>query len=197
LNRNVVILGAGGHARVVADVINANNDHVIGFLDDDPEKDVLGKIDEYINFSKAEFAIGVGSVELRKKFSEYKVKWYTGVHPSSVVSPSAIIGVGTIVMPHVTVNANAQVGNFCILNSGAIIEHDNIVKNYSHISVGARLGGNVCIEEEVWVGIGATVKNNLSICSGTIIGAGAVVVKDIETTGVYVGVPAKILIGSE
>ena len=197
MNRNVVILGAGGHAGVVADVIRANNDHVVGFLDDDPEKDVLGKINEYIDFPKAEFAMGVGSIELRKKFSKYDVKWYTGVHPSAIVSPSAVIGVGTIVMPHVIVNANSEIGDFCILNSGAIVEHDNIVKKYSHISVGAKLGGNVCIEEGVWIGIGATVRNNLSICSGTIIGAGAVVVKDIVRTGVYVGVPAKRLIKNE
>lgn len=191
LNRDIVILGASGHGHVIADIVTASGDKVLGFLDDDSSKDVLGKISDYANFDNAEFVIGIGNVEVRKELSKLPLKWYTAIHPSAIVSPSVMIEEGTVVMPNAVINSQSRIGKHCIINTGAIVEHDNEIGDYSHISVGAKLGGTVKIGKESWIGIGAVVSNNISICGNTIIGAGAVVISNIIKTGTYVGVPAK------
>lgn len=192
-SKKVVILGAGGHAHVIADAVASAGDVVIAFLDDDINAaDRAGCIRDYVNYKDAEFVIGIGNAEVREKLaSELKVKWYTAVHKSAVISKSAQIGEGTVIMPNAVVNARATVGNHCIINTGAVVEHDDIVMEFAHISVGAKLGGNVNIGKSTWVGIGATVINNVSVCGGCIIGAGATVVKNIYESGKYTGLPAK------
>ena len=187
----MIIIGASGHGHVIADAVCANGDRLLGFLDDDAGKAPLGKIEDYEKYGDAEFVIGIGNTAVRKKLSALPVKWYTAIHPSAIVSPSARIGEGTVVMPNAVINARSQVGEHCIINSGAIVEHDNTVGDYAHVSVGAKLGGTVTVGEAAWVGIGATVKNNVRICADCMIGAGAVVVKDIVEAGTYIGVPAK------
>ena len=96
-----------------------------------------------------------------------------------------------VLLPKKQVPAGAKIGEHCIINTGAIVEHDNILENYVHISVGAKLAGTVHVGRATWIGIGASVSNNLSICENCMIGAGAVVVKDITESGTYIGVPAK------
>ena len=190
--KKVVILGASGHAHVIADIVAACGDKVEAFLDDNPSiEGVSGSISGYEKYIDAEFVIGIGNAEIRKKFSNLPVKWYTAIHPSAVVSPKGTIGEGTVVMPNAVINSGANIGKHAIINTAAVVEHDNIIGNYVHISVGAKIGGTVQVGESTWVGIGATVNNNISICSGCIIGAGAVVVKDIKIKGTYIGVPAK------
>ncbi len=191
MNRNVIIIGASGHGRVIADIVRANGDKVLGFLDDDESKETLGKIADYGKYSDAEFVIGIGNTAVRKKMSELPLKWYSAIHPTAVISPSVEIGEGSVVMPNAVINAEAKIGNHCIINSGAIVEHDNTIGDYCHISVGAKLGGTVEVGNETWVGIGATVINNISICGGCVIGAGSVVVKNITEPGTYIGIPAK------
>ncbi len=191
MNVKVIIIGAGGHGRVIADIIRANGDTVLGFLDDDNTKDVLGSISDYSKYADAYFIVGIGNNALRKKLSALPVKWYTAIHPSAIVSPSAVISEGTAIMPNAVINANAVVGKHCIVNTGAIVEHDDNIGDYSHVSVGAKIGGTVKAGQSVWIGIGATVINNVTICDECTIGAGAVVIDNITTSGIYVGVPAK------
>lgn len=191
MNRNVIIIGASGHGNVIADIVRANNDCVLGFLDDDPSKPTLGTVADYAKYSDAEFVIGIGDAQVRAKLSALPLKWYTAIHPSAIISPSAQIGEGTVIMPNVIVNANSVVGKQCILNSGAIVEHDNTIGDFTHISVGVRLGGTVRVGSFTWVGIGAIVRNNISITNDCVIGAGAVVVKNIEGKGTYVGAPVR------
>lgn len=193
MNKNVIVIGAGGHGKVIADIIVANKDHFIGYLDDDLTKSVLGAINDYSKYDNCEFVIGIGNNETRKKISSLPIKWYSAIHPSAVISPSAIIGEGTVVMPNAVINADAVIGKHCIINTGAIIEHDDAINDYAHISVGAKLGGTVTIGRQSMIGIGATVKNNITIQENAIIGAGAVVVKNVEKSGTYIGVPAKLL----
>ena len=189
--KDVIIIGASGHGKVIADTIEASGDKVIGFLDDDTSKEVLGQVADYDKFD-AEFVIAIGNPEIRERIANsLKCKWYTAVHPAAVVSPSAVIGEGTVVMPNAVINADAVVGNHCIVNTGAVVEHDNKLGDYVHISVGAKLGGTVSVGDRTWIGIGACVSNNTNICSDSMIGAGAAVVKDITEAGTYVGVPAK------
>lgn len=192
--KKVVILGASGHAHVIADIIIARGDKVEAFLDDNTSiACVSGSILNYIDFKDCEFVIGIGNAEIRKKLSDLPVKWYTAIHPSAVVSPKATIGEGTVVMPNAVINSGAIIGKHSIINTGAVVEHDNAIGNYVHISVGAKVGGTVTIGNSTWVGIGAVVNNNIKICGRCVIGAGAVVVKNINEIGTYIGVPAHLI----
>ena len=192
--KQVVILGASGHAHVIADIVRANGDQVVAFLDDDfNATDRSGKISDYIRYENCEFVIGIGNTKVREHFSHLPLHWYTAIHPSAIISQSVSIKEGTVIMPNAVINAGAKVGSHCIINTAAVIEHDDIIEDFAHISVGANLGGNVCIGKATWIGIGATVSNNINICGETIIGAGAVVINNIKISGVYAGVPAKMI----
>lgn len=200
--KSVVIIGAGGHGKVVADIVLKSGDRVLGFLDDNQmsgEKiagiPVLGKIREYIQFrDKAEFIIAIGNANVREQISRImeKVRWYTAIHPTAVISNINVsIANGSVIMANAVVNACSVIGKHCIINTGAIVEHDNVIADFVHISVGANLAGTVHVGKNTWIGIGASVSNNITICSDCIIGAGAVVVKDITEAGTYIGIPAK------
>ncbi len=190
--KEVVIIGASGHGKVIADIVASAGDKVVGFLDDNPNINVLGKVSDYPKFSDKYFIIAIGNADVRQRIAnEITVKWYTAVHATAVVSPSAEIGDGTVVMPNVVINASTKIGVHCIINTGAIIEHDNKIGDYSHVSVGSRIGGTVTIGSHSWIGIGSTLSNNVTICDRCTIGAGSVVVRDILEQGTYVGVPAK------
>lgn len=190
-SKNVVIIGRGGHAHVIADIIVANGDKVIALLDYNIGKNDLSA---YLIHKNYEFIIGIGDCDVRRQIAmQLDVNYYTAVHPSAIISPSAIIGAGTVVMPNTVINAQAKIGRHCIINTGAIVEHNNILADFVHVSVGVKLGGTVNIGQNSMIGIGATVSNNVRICENCIIGAGAVVVKEIENGGVYAGIPAKLI----
>ena len=192
--KKVVILGASGHAHVIADIVTACGDLVEAFLDDNTSiEGVSGSISEYVNFKDCEFVIGIGNAEIRKKLSALPVKWYTAIHPSAVVSPKATIGEGTVVMPNAVINSGAIIGKHTIINTAAIIEHDNVIEDFVHVAVGAKLAGEVHVGKRTWVGIGASVVQCTKVCDDCMIGAGAIVVKDIKEAGTYVGVPAGIV----
>ena len=196
---DVIIIGAGGHARVIADIVRCRGDRLLGFLDDHAVSGsgaipVLGTAKDYVNYPDACFIIGIGNAAVRRKIAESMegVNWYTAIHPSAVVSQMEVsIGPGTAVMAGAVINPGAKIGAQCIINSAAVVEHDNVIGDLTHISVCAKLAGTVTVGPDSWVGIGATVSNNLSICGGCMIGAGAVVVKSITEPGTYVGVPAR------
>lgn len=201
MKKQVVIIGAGGHGKVIADIVRSCGDQVLGFLDDDtqlPEQicgiPYLGPVSRYTAYPQAEFIIAIGSAAIRRRIARTLtgVAWYTALHPTAVVSGlDTAVGEGTVIGPNAVVNAGASIGRHCIINSGAIVEHDNVIEDYVHISVGAKLGGTVQVGEAAWIGIGGTVSNNLSICPGALVGAGGVVVKNIEEPGTYVGVPVR------
>ena len=197
--KDVIIIGAGGHARVIADIVHCRGDRCLGFLDDFTQNSignipVLGKINDYVNHPDAFFIIGIGKAAIRRKVAERmgEVQWYTAIHPSAVVSDMNVsIGQGTTVMAGAVINPGAVIGAQSIINTAAVVEHDNQIGDFVHISVGARLAGTVTVESDSWVGIGAVVSNNLRICGGCMIGAGAVVIRSIQEPGTYVGVPAR------
>ena len=194
-----VIIGAGGHAKVIADIALKSGYMDIRFVDDHATCDVMGFpivgiVDDitHLNDDDTDFVIGIGNNAVRKVIAErYDVNWVTLIHPSAQVALRTKIGKGTVVMANAVVNACATVGEHCIINTGAIVEHDNVIENYVHISPNAALGGTVRVGAETHVGIGATINNNIEICSDCIIGAGAVVIRDIKTSGTYIGVPIR------
>lgn len=199
MNKNVMIIGGGGHAKVVIDCIRSGGDRPVGILDDKlPEGTsvldvpVLGKIAQWQEFAQNDFIIAIGNNEVREKVAEQlPVQWYTAVHPRATVSAYAALGQGTVVMPGAVINAGASVGDHCIVNTCAVVEHDCVLEHYVHISPDAALGGTVTVGAKSHIGIGAVVRNNIAICGACVIGAGAVVVKAITEPGTYAGVPAK------
>ena len=198
MSEHIIVIGGGGHAKVVIDCIRSAGDTVAGILDDSLAVGgtvlhipVLGKTEDYMHFADKKFIVAIGNNAVRRRLAEnMDVEWYTAVHPRATVSQYAKLGKGSVVMPGAVINAGANIGNHCIINTGAVVEHDNRIGDYVHISPAAPLGGTVAVGDSTHVGIGASVKNNITICGGCTIGAGAVVVKDITECGVYVGVPA-------
>lgn len=201
MSKQVIVIGAGGHGKVIADIARSCGDTVLGFLDDSlaaPESvcgiPVLGRIENYVNYPDTRFVVAIGNGEVRRKVVQRMegVRWYTAIHPSAVISPmETAIGEGTVIMAGAVVNPCAVIGRHCIINTKASVDHDNRIGDYTHISVGATLAGTVTVGQTVWVGAGAVISNNLSVCDGCMIGTGAVVIRSIEETGTYVGVPAR------
>lgn len=210
MDYNIIVLGAGGHAKVIADIIIKTKNKVIGFLDDniqigtqiinyqDKEIKVIGKISDSMQLLKEnenlKFIIGIGNNNIRRKLAEnYKLPYITLIHPSVNISIQTNIEAGSVIMANATINAGAKIGKQCIVNTGAVIEHDNVLEDYVHISPNVALGGTVKVGRCTHIGIGATVRNNINICENSIVGAGAVVVKNIEKEGTYIGIPAKLV----
>lgn len=197
--KQIVIIGASGHGKVVADIIEKSGNIVRGFLDDNASGEVfgysiLGQVCDYNNYdSECEFVIAIGDNQVREKIANSikQVKLFTAIHPSVCMAKDVIIGQGTVVMANAVINSSAKIGFNCIINTGVIVEHDNFIGNYVHLSPKVSLGGTVNIGKSTHIGIGATVRNNITITDNCIVGAGAVVVNDILNSGTYVGVPAR------
>lgn len=199
MSKKLVIVGASGHGKVIADIALKTGYEIIGFLDDNASLKeicgfpVLGNI-EKINYykEKCEFVIAIGNNSIREKIAkQYDVNWAILVHPTAIIGMNVQIEKGTVIMANAVINPSSHIGKHCIINTGTIVEHDNFLQNYVHVSPNAALAGTVHLGERVHVGVGACVKNNTSVIGDVVIGAGAVVVKDITENGVYVGVPAR------
>lgn len=205
MNKKVVILGAGGHAKSIADIVLKSNDEVIGFLDDNLEKgtiiieskniQVIGRIEEVTKIEKDEdifFIIGIGKNNIRENIAnKYNLKYYTAIHPTSVIAEDVNIGEGTAIMANTVINVSSNVGKHCIVNTGTIVEHDNTIEDYVHLSPNVTLSGTVKVGKCTHLGTGTKVKNNITITSDVTVGVGGVVVKDINEKGTYVGVPVR------
>lgn len=195
MNR-LIIIGASGHGKVVADIATLMGYEDIVFLDDDESltecagKPIIGKSSEA---PAGDIFIAVGNTKIRKHLMEY----YTGrkfpvlVHPNAVIARGTLIGSGSVVMGGVVINPGVIIGQGCIVNTCSSIDHDCNIGDYVHIAVGTHICGTVKIGNSTWIGAGSTISNNVNICGECIIGAGAVVIKDIVKSGTYVGIPAK------
>ncbi|QCX32362.1 acetyltransferase [Caloramator sp. E03] len=208
--KKIVLVGAGGHCKVIIDIIKSIEEfEIVGITD---KSNICGNLlgipiigdDEVLQdlFNKGvEYAfVSLGSIdnlafryELYKKLKQIGFKVPTLIHKNSIVSPYASIEEGVCIMANAVVNANAYVGKNSIINTSSIIEHDCIIGDNCHISPGAKLGGNCKIGNNVHIGIGATVIHSINIGENTTIGAGAVVIDNIGDNKVAVGVPAKII----
>nr|WP_051527119.1 acetyltransferase [[Eubacterium] cellulosolvens] len=194
----LIIIGAGGHGKVVADIAKRKGYEDIVFLDNDTSvKECFGYPvigpDTRDRELEGDLFVAVGNPFIRMKLMERNKErsFPTLIHPDAVIADDTEIGGGTVVMAGTVVNPGTKIGMGCIVNTSASVDHDCIVGDYSHISVGAHLCGTVKIGNRVWVGAGATVSNNVNICPDITIGAGAVVIHNIEEKGIYIGVPAK------
>ncbi|WP_144549947.1 acetyltransferase [Peribacillus simplex] len=205
--RPIIVIGEGGHSKVIQDIIKEGGVYkIIAILDDKYKKPtkyndiVIGPVSyamKLIQSIKAEFIIAIGNNAIRKRIAcnliELRVMFATVIHPNATVSTSAHIEEGTVVMAGSVINAEAVIGRHVIINSGAIVEHDNRIGDYAHVSPGAVLTGIVQVGEGTHVGARATVIPGKKIGNWSIIGAGATVVKDIPDYVTAVGLPAKVM----
>ncbi len=199
--KKLIIIGASGHGKVVADIAVQNGYEEILFLDDNPEiKEcggfpVVGISKDSVNYMEYDFIVGIGDVQNRIRIQEQLEREglhiTTLIHPSAVVAKSAVIQSGTVVMAGAVINPGAKIGKGCIINTCSSVDHDCVISDYVHVSVGVHIAGMVHIGERTWIGAGATVSNNLSICADCMIGAGAVVVNNLTESDTYLGIPAR------
>lgn len=205
MKNKLLIIGASGHGKVIADIaLQIDKWNYIAFLDDnkalktsmgveiiDTSDNIYKYIDDY------EIFVGIGNNSIRQKLYE---KLETAgamipvlIHPNSTIGQQVEIGNGTAVMAGAVINCCTNIGKGCIINTGSTVDHDNIVEDFAHISPGVHLAGNVKVGKESWLGIGSLVLNNITITGGCTIGAGSVVVKDISIPGTYVGTPVRMI----
>jgi sugar O-acyltransferase (sialic acid O-acetyltransferase NeuD family) len=205
MNRKLLIIGASGHGKVVADIAKKISKwDSIAFLDDDENKTqamnikVIGKIsDVYKYIDDYDIFVGIGNNYTRERIQEHLEKLGANIpiliHPEAILSEDVEVKQGTVIMAGAIINCSTRIGKGCIINTGVTIDHDNIIEDYVHISPGANLAGTVIVGAKTWIGIGSVVSNNVNITSNCIIGAGALVIKDIKEAGTYVGVPVRKL----
>lgn len=203
--KRLIIAGAGGHGKVLADIADKMGIYAqIVFLDDNKNvKSVMGYpvigTMEFSDFQTEtdEIIVAVGNCHIRRKlqtkYEHMGIKIATLIHPTAIIGTNVTIDSGTVIMAGAVINCDAIIGKGNIINTCASVDHECIIKEFSHISVGTRLCGNVHVGNTCWIGAGSVISNNISICSDCIIGVGAVVVKDIEMPDTYIGIPAKIM----
>ena len=202
----LLIAGAGGHGRVVADTAAMQSGYSeIAFLDDRfPELSrsgdwpVVGKLEDMarLRASYESFTAAFGNARLRIKLLDDAVRLGFAtpviVHPRACLARAVAIGGGTVVMAGAVVNIGASIGRSVIINSAAVVEHDVTLGDGVHVSPGACIAGEVSVGARSWIGIGSVVRQCLKIGSDVTLGAGAVCVADIPSGQVAVGVPAKV-----
>ena len=210
MNTRIVIVGAGGHGRVVADMIdllnnqnNINKTNIVGFLDDDirlkgkiiNKKPVLGPIKNLKDIEYDEVVITIGDNVLRRKlfvdFLSHGKRFSVICHPNSIISPNVEIGQGSQIVGGVVVNTGTRIGQNTIINTGCTIDHDNWIGDHVHTAPGVHLGGDVVVGDDTFIGMGAIVAPRCKIGKGCTIGAGSVVLKDIPDGEFVFGTPAK------
>jgi sugar O-acyltransferase (sialic acid O-acetyltransferase NeuD family) len=199
----VLILGAGGHAKVVADILCCQDVPVMGFLDDNPAiwgatrlgLPILGGIATYREYLPGGLILGIGDIAVRQAVIERLGPhacdlWCNALHPRATVAQSVRLGRGVAVMAGAVVNPDAVLGDHSVVNTGATVDHDCIIGEYAHIGPGAHLAGGIRVGPSAFIGIGASVTPWLTIGEGAIVGAGSVVISDVPSRVVVKGVPA-------
>ncbi len=207
MTKSLLIVGAGGHARVLASALKASGQAVAGFLDRDSSlwgktidgvsirggDDLLERADDTIILVN-----GLGSTDLpaarRALFERFNARGYrfaTVVHPAAIVVEGASFGVGAQIMAGAILQTGVEIGVNTVINTGAIIDHDSKIGAHCHIAPGCALSGNVQVGDASHIGIGASVIEGIVIGSNVVVGAGAVVVRDVADQKKMIGVPAK------
>lgn len=205
-NDILLIMGAGGHGRVAADIaLKMGTWQKVVFADDNDSiktsmgLNVICRFEDTMEYIKnCDIFVALGDNKTRSKIQSSLegngAKIPVLIHPCSVISSDVKIGNGTVVMAGAVINCGTKIGKGCIVNTGTTIDHDNIIEDYVNISPGAHLAGAVNVGKFSWLGIGCIVSNNIKIAANCIAGAGCVVISDITEKGTYVGVPARRLV---
>jgi len=208
--QKIVILGAGGHAQVAADIIISTPSELalydlVGFLDDDPAaidnvilgKPVLGLISELNQIPHDGIFIAIGHNPVRAKLYQQSIEQEENlvnlIHNSAIISSDVSLGSGVMIAPGAIVNSGTVIGNNVIINTGATVDHHNRIGDHVHIAPGVHLGGNVIADEGSLIGIGTTIIPQRKVAAWSIVGAGSVVTKDVDSGVIAAGVPARVI----
>ena len=203
MKEQLIIIGASGHGKVVADIAEKmGNYQRIAFLDDNESIEncngfpVIGKVssaDDYL--AESDMFVAIGNTDIRCNVLNTLISKGASIpvliHPNAVIGKNVNIDIGTVIMAGVVINSDTDIGKGCIINTSASVDHDCRIHDYVHVSVGVHIAGTVEIGENTWIGIGSTVSNNIVIAKNGMIGAGAVVIKNLPENCVAVGAPAK------
>ncbi len=204
----LIIVGGGGHAKVVASTLLLQHRVVLGFVDVDPATPPLlgianlGNDDTVFDYSpdRVRLVNGVGSVKsttlrqtIYENFVSKDYSFETVIHPSAIVSPDVEVGAGVQIMAGAVVQPGCQVGFNAIINTGACVDHDCVIGAHAHIAPGATLSGRVHVGSGSQIGTGATIIQGITVGASSIVGAGAVVIRNVPDGVIVVGVPAALL----
>lgn len=212
MSKRVLIIGAGGHAQVVAEALwrmaeAGSGWEPLGFVDDEPTRQgrsflglpVLGPLTAWREIGADAVIVAIGDNATRRRLylalQEAGARFATVVHPRAVVAPDVLIGPGSMVLAGVVVNTGSVIGANVILNTACSLDHHNRIGDHVHVAPGVHTGGEVTIGEGALVGIGATVLPRRTVGAWSVLGAGAVAVHDIPAGVTAVGVPARVIAG--
>lgn len=203
---NIVVIGAGGHAKVVIDILlKDSTKNIVGILDDGFEKlkyrdifgiNILGKVSELKRFPKDySYIIAIGNRDVRDRIvKKYPyLKYINAISPRAYIANGVEIGVGTVISHNAVINPDTKIGNHCIINTGAVVEHDTLVGDLSHIAPGVTICGGVTIGRGCWIGAKSVVIEGKSIGENCMIGAGSVIVRDVEKNSKVYGNPGRVV----
>jgi sugar O-acyltransferase (sialic acid O-acetyltransferase NeuD family) len=196
-NKSVYLYGAGGHAKVIRDILEECDITVKGISDDNPATTQFMEMEVmYGPKSGEEYIVSIGNCGIRRKIAEKLADegctFATAIHPSAIISKHATVEEGSVVMQGAIVQSGAKIGRHCIVNTAATVDHDCNIGDYVHIAPGVTICGDVTIGEGCWVGAGSVVIQGVKIGRGSFIGAGSVVCKDIPEGVVAYGNPCKV-----
>jgi sugar O-acyltransferase (sialic acid O-acetyltransferase NeuD family) len=200
----ILIVGGGGHARVVADILLAMDSmEPVGFVTGDVPAGspgplglkVLGGDDDVPRIPHDGLVVAVGENGIRRRlFERFAAQGETlvnAVHPSAILAPDVVLGRGCVVCPGAIVNTGTVIGDNVILNSGCVVEHECAIADHVHVGPGAKLAGAVRVGEAAFIGLGAAVVPGVAVGRASVVGAGSVVLRDVEPEVTVVGVPAR------
>lgn len=201
MNNGVIIIGAGGQARVILSTLMALGEKIAGFIDSNPQLlnkiihgyPVLGDASLLPQLSGHTAIIGIGNNAIRKRIATTypDLNWQTFIHPTATVHSSVYMGKGTIVAAGAVIQIDAAIGDHSIVNTSASIDHDCRIDDFAHIAPGTRLGGNVKIGEGALIGINSCAIYGMTVGAWSVVGAGSVIVRPIESEVYAKGAPAK------
>ena len=198
----LMIIGTGGHASVITDIIKTLNCYTIkGYLDDacsgytQSDGLIYDGIEHIERYKDYYFVVAIGDNKQRAavyhRLSLDDKYFATIIHPTACIGSNVTIQAGTVVMPHAVIQANTCIAKQCIINTKACVEHDNDIRSFTHIGPNATLAGNVHVGSKCLLGASATVIPNITIQDNVVVGAGSTVIHDIQSDLTVVGSPAK------
>lgn len=205
MNKQIIIIGDGGHASVLAEVLIAQQRKIMGYTAPHESKSFfnlpyLGTDDVIFEYSSdmVELVLGLGMINItpvRKSiFEQFSSKGYlfaNVIHSTAIISPSVKMGQGVQIMAGAIIQTNGRIGSNTIINTGSIIDHDVQIRNHVHVAPRSTLSGGVVIGEGCLIGVGSSIIQGIIIGNETLVGAGSVVIKNIGNRRIAYGVPAK------